>query len=318
VKTAVEFPLEGFATVSNVQEQLTVVDYNLIGTVNYKAKIKGGHYTAIIKNADEFYCYNDNLVSIIPFRYKKENKAKIAFQRMATILLYCQSPPPESPAQAPEAVLAPGAAGTSPADDEVAAEEAPATAPSQVALREVAPSQETAAASVAPSHESAATSTTAASTTAVSAPESVTVVAQSPEALVRGPVVQQPAPEAPPPPESPAQAPEAVLAPGAAGENATMNLDRNEDESVDLLDDNSDERSLFSSSAKNDNDIPSPPAHINFEQFVEREEGHYCAICCRTYIIRDKALGTIQLPIPNDESSRLCRHVFCYECLQQM
>ena len=41
VNTAVEFPLEGFATVSNVQEQSTVVDYNLIGTVNYKAKIKG-------------------------------------------------------------------------------------------------------------------------------------------------------------------------------------------------------------------------------------------------------------------------------------
>jgi hypothetical protein len=63
------------------------------------------------------------------------------------------------------------------------------------------------------------------------------------------------------------------------GENATMNLDRNEDEIVDLLDDYSEESSLFSSSAKNDDDIPLPPAPINFKLFVEREEGHDCAIC---------------------------------------
>ena len=36
------------------------------------------------------------------------------------------------------------------------------------------------------------------------------------------------------------------------------------------------------------------------------------------YSIRDKALGTMQLPVQNDESSRLCSHVFCYECLQQV
>jgi hypothetical protein len=334
VNTAVEFPLEGFATVSNVHEQSTVVDYNLIGTVNYKAKTKGGHYTAITKNADKWYCYDDQSVSIIPFRLRKENKAKIGFQRMATILLYCRSstsststidhtqdgiivaaepeqvatmtgyapeapPPPESPAQAPDAVLASEAAGPSPADDEVIAEEVAATAPSQVALRSAALSQETAAAStaataavalisVAPSHESAAASTAAASTTAVSAaPASVAAAATA-------------APEHQP------------------DESATMNLDRNEDKIVDLTDYNSDEDSLFNSSAKNDDDIPLPPAHINFEQFVEREEGHFCTICLTNYSIRDKALGTFQLPIPNDENSRLCHHVFCYECLQKM
>ena len=219
---------------------------------------------------------------------------------MVTILLYCQSQPPESPAQAPEAVLAPGAAGTSPADDEVAAEEAAATAPSQVALREVSPSQETAAAStaaaaaaavalisVAPSHESAT-----ASTTAVSAAQSSTAAAAQSST------------------EAAAAATAAATATGAApenqpGENATMNLDRNEDEIVDLLDDTSENCSLFSSCANNDDDIPLSPAHINFEQFVEREEGHFCTICLTNFSIRDKALGTIQLPIQNDESSRL-------------
>jgi hypothetical protein len=97
-----------------------------------------------------------------------------------------------------------------------------------------------------------------------------------------------------------------------------MNLDQNEDKIVDLMDDNSDEDSLFSSSEKNDDDIPlHPDAHINFEQFVEQEEGHECAICYTNYSICDKALGTIQLQIQNYESSRLCRHVFCYKCLQQ-
>jgi hypothetical protein len=61
-----------------------------------------------------------------------------------------------------------------------------------------------------------------------------------------------------------------------------------------------------------------PPVHINFKLFVEREEGHYCAICQTNYSIRDKTLGTFQLPVQNDESSRLCIHVFCYECLQQV
>ena len=57
-----------------------------------------------------------------------------------------------------------------------------------------------------------------------------------------------------------------------------MNLDQTENEIVDLLDDNSDEASLFSSYANNDDDIPLPPAHINFKLFVEREEGHDYAI----------------------------------------
>ena len=92
-----------------------------------------------------------------------------------------------------------------------------------------------------------------------------------------------------------------------------MNLDRNEDEIVYLFDDNYEESSLFSSSAKNDDDIPLPPAHINFEQYVEREEGHDCAICKTSFSIYYTVLGTLQLPVLNDESSRSCRHVYCNE-----
>ena len=79
-----------------------------------------------------------------------------------------------------------------------------------------------------------------------------------------------------------------------------MNLDHNDYEIVDLLDDNSEESNLFSSSAKNDDDIPLPPAHINFERFVERVKGHECAICQTNYSIADKVLGTLQLPVLND------------------
>ena len=57
-----------------------------------------------------------------------------------------------------------------------------------------------------------------------------------------------------------------------------MNLDRNEDVIINLLDDNPEASSLFSSSSENDDDIPLPPAHINFERFVKRVEGHRCAI----------------------------------------
>ena len=56
-----------------------------------------------------------------------------------------------------------------------------------------------------------------------------------------------------------------------------MNLDHNDDRIMELLDDNSEASSLFSSSANNDDYIPLPPVHINFEQFVKREEGHECA-----------------------------------------
>ena len=96
------------------------------------------------------------------------------------------------------------------------------------------------------------------------------------------------------------------------GENATMNLDQNEDEIVDLLDDNSEESSLFSSSAtKDDDDISLPTAHINFKRFLERVKGHDCVICQMNCNIYDKVLGTLQLPVLNDERSRLCQHVYC-------
>ena len=65
VNTAVEFPMEDlcFPTVSNVQEQLAVVNlsYNLIDTVNHKAKTSSGHYTAVTKNANDWHCYNDGM-----------------------------------------------------------------------------------------------------------------------------------------------------------------------------------------------------------------------------------------------------------------
>ena len=69
---------------------------------------------------------------------------------------------------------------------------------------------------------------------------------------------------------------------------------------------------------KNDDDIPLPPAHINFEWFEERVKGHECEICQTNNSIYDMVLGTRQLPVLNDESSRLCHHVYGYECLHQM
>jgi hypothetical protein len=97
-----------------------------------------------------------------------------------------------------------------------------------------------------------------------------------------------------------------------------MNLDRNEDDIVDLLDDNSEASDLFSSSSEKDDDISLPPAHINFKRFLEHVKGHVSAIRQMNYNIYDKVLGTIQLPVLNDESSRLCHHVFCYKCHHQM
>ena len=82
-----------------------------------------------------------------------------------------------------------------------------------------------------------------------------------------------------------------------------MNLDRKEDEIVDLLDDDSEAPNLFSSSSENDDDIPLPPAHINFEQFVKCVDGHECAIFQVKYSLYDTILGTFQLPVLNDESS---------------
>ena len=76
VNMVVEYPLKDlcFSTLSNVQERSVVVDspYNLIGTVNYKANTKGSHYTAITKNADNWHCFDDHLVSIISFRFRKK------------------------------------------------------------------------------------------------------------------------------------------------------------------------------------------------------------------------------------------------------
>ena len=62
VNTVVEFLLENLylSTISNLHEQSAVnLSYNLIGTVNHKAKRNGGHYTAITKKADHWHCYND-------------------------------------------------------------------------------------------------------------------------------------------------------------------------------------------------------------------------------------------------------------------
>ena len=69
VNTGVEFPLENLcpSLISNVQEQLVDLSYNLIGTVNHKAS--GGHYTAIIKKADHWHCYNDEEVTNSNFSF---------------------------------------------------------------------------------------------------------------------------------------------------------------------------------------------------------------------------------------------------------
>ncbi len=67
------------------------LSYNLIGTVNHKAKSKSGHYAAITKKANLWHCYDDHLVPTISFRFRKENKTLKELQRMATILFYCHS-----------------------------------------------------------------------------------------------------------------------------------------------------------------------------------------------------------------------------------
>ena len=98
VSTPVEFPLENFcsSSISNVQEQSSVdLSYNLIGTVDYKARRNGGHYTANTKKANNWHCYNNNEVTTIQFQCRKENRPLRIFQRSAVMLLYCQSPEPE-------------------------------------------------------------------------------------------------------------------------------------------------------------------------------------------------------------------------------
>ena len=67
VNTAVEFPLEELcfltSTVSNVQEQSAVVNllYNLIGTVNYKAKSKGVLVGTLLGNC---FCYGYSMGTV--------------------------------------------------------------------------------------------------------------------------------------------------------------------------------------------------------------------------------------------------------------
>ena len=133
VNMVVEFPLEDLcpSPISNVQEQSVDLSYNLISTVNHKARRDGGHYTAIAKKANHWHCYNDEEVTISNFSCREENKTKMEFQRTTSILFYCQSPAPsleavtavapssealaEPAVQQPEAAAA--AAAPSPADD---------------------------------------------------------------------------------------------------------------------------------------------------------------------------------------------------------
>jgi hypothetical protein len=97
VNTAVEFPLEDFcfSTISNLQQQSSVnISYNLIGTVDYKARKYDGHYTAITKKGNIWHCYNDEKVTIIQFQNRSLNKSVRDYQRSTVMLLYYQSPAP--------------------------------------------------------------------------------------------------------------------------------------------------------------------------------------------------------------------------------
>ena len=95
---------------------------------------------------------------------------------------------------------------------------------------------------------------------------------------------------------------------------------------MDLLEDNSDydKTDLFSLSSESEksiiecighNDIPLPPAHIKFQQFLQHVDGHECAIFQVVHCLGDTVLGTFQISVPNDENTRVCHHVFCYKSL---
>ena len=170
----------------------------------------------------------------------------------------------ESPAQAPKAVTA---VAPSPSLQQLAPEASePLPEDDELAAEEAAAAAPSQVALIAVAHEAASASTAAASAAAASAAApAAAAVAAATEEHKHQPV-----------------------------DNATMNLDRNEVEIVDLLDDNSEESSLFSSSTKNDDDIPLPTAHINFKQYLEREEGHDCAVCKMNYSIYVTVLGTLQ------------------------
>jgi hypothetical protein len=97
VNTAVDFPLEDycFSTISNLQQQSSVnISYNLIGTVDYKARKYDGHYTAITKKGNIWHCYNDEQVTVVQFQNRSFNKSVREYQRSTVMLLYSQSPAP--------------------------------------------------------------------------------------------------------------------------------------------------------------------------------------------------------------------------------
>ena len=54
--------------------------------------------------------------------------------------------------------------------------------------------------------------------------------------------------------------------------------------------------------------FPTPNDQKDFQDFLQQHQGHECTICREVHHLHTMALGTVQ----PDNSSRECRHVFCF------
>ena len=59
--------------------------------------------------------------------------------------------------------------------------------------------------------------------------------------------------------------------------------------------------------------FPTPNDQKDFQDFLQRQQGHYCTICREVHHLHTMALGTVQ----SDNRSQECQHVFCFTGLLQ-
>ena len=94
IDSFVDFPLERVCPSTLGVQQDEIADntaYKLFGIVQHTSNANGGgHYTAITHNdtANLWQLYDDHDVTICNFRNRSTNKAKVQFQRAASILFY--------------------------------------------------------------------------------------------------------------------------------------------------------------------------------------------------------------------------------------
>ncbi len=99
IDSFVDFPLERVCPSTLGVQQDEIADntaYKLFGIVQHTSDAKRvGHYTAITHNdtANLWQLYDDHDVTICNFRNRSTNKAKVQFQRAASILFYKREGP---------------------------------------------------------------------------------------------------------------------------------------------------------------------------------------------------------------------------------